>query len=104
MQLSPSQVNRFYGVWFSLLRFVNRERALINESLLSGVGVNPHDAIVVRDVLWSDDKLLEAFVKTNPEMLSADDLEIARTWRWRVEDTFFVIKHLKKYSVFVSSE
>lgn len=104
MQLSPSQVNRFYGIWFAMLRFVNKERKLIKDSLLSGVGVEPNDAIIVRDVLWSDNRVLDAFIKANPENLSPDDLEIARSWRWRVEDTFFVTKHLKKYSVFISSE
>lgn len=84
MHLSPNQVNKFYSIWFSLLRFVNSERKLINESLLSGVGVEPQDAIIVRDVLWSDNKLLDAFIKTNPEELATADLEIARSWRWRV--------------------
>jgi hypothetical protein len=66
--------------------------------------VNPNDAIVVRDALWSDVSLLDSFIRQNPAGLSPQDVEVARTWRWRVQDTFMVIKHLKKYSIFISTE
>lgn len=104
MQLTPSQAQRFYGIWFPLLRFVNQKKMVIKESLLLRESLNPNDAAVVRDVLWSDDRLLNEFVSTNPAGLPDADLIVAESWRRRVTDTFFVVKHLKKYSVLVAAD
>lgn len=103
MQLDPSQVSRFYEIWFPLLRFVNSQRKLLNDSRLKGAW-NPADAAILRDALWTDDKLLDSFVQRNPANLSEDDLGIVRSWRRRVAGTFLIVKHLKKYSVFVSND
>ncbi len=104
MQLTPPQVNRFYGIWFPLLRFVNQKRKVIDETLLRTESLNPNDAAVVRNSLWSDDRLLEDFVCENPAALSDADLAVVKSWRFRVSGTFLVVKHLKKYSVLVSGE
>jgi hypothetical protein len=72
-----------------------------NSSLI-GRFVDPNDAIVVRDALWSEIGLLENFVRLNPAGLPQADLEIARTWRRKIQDTFMLTKHLKKHSIFIS--
>jgi hypothetical protein len=77
---------------------------LIDDSLLLGNSVDPNNASVVRDALWADNSLLDSFIRQNPAGLPPQDLELVRTWRWRVQNTFLVVKHLKKYSIFISSE
>ncbi len=104
MQLTTSQAQRFYGIWFPLLRFANQKRRVIKESLLLGESLNPTDAAIVREVLWSDDRLLEEFVRRNPARLPDADLRVVESWRWRVAGRFLVVKHLKKYSVLISGE
>ena len=102
MQLTPSQVSRFYGIWFPLMRFVNSKKKIVSASLLKEP-VNPADILPVRDALWADDSLLEMFARENPAHLSSEDLTVTRSWRTRVEDTFYVVKHLKKHSIFLTN-
>lgn len=104
MQLAPAQVTRFYQIWFSLLRFANTKRRVVDQSLLLGESLNPNDAGLVRDVLWSDDQLLQDYIRENPSKLSDTDLAVVQSWRWRVSGSFLVVKHLKKYSVMISNE
>jgi hypothetical protein len=101
MQLTPSQVSRFYGIWFPLLKFVNSKKKVVSPSLFKEP-INPADILPVRDALWADDSLLEMFARENPAALSSENLAIVRSWRSRVEDTFYVVKHLKKYSIFLT--
>lgn len=83
---------------------MNTKRKLIDDSLLRSGSVDPNNAVVVRDALWDNVSLLDSFIRENPAGLPSQDLEVARTWRWRVQGTFLVVKHLKKYSIFISSE
>lgn len=104
MQLTSDQTMRFYHIWFSLLRFTNQKRKIVKEALLLKESLNPNDAALVRDVLWSDDRLLEEFVRENPVGLCDADIAVVRSWRRRVSGRFLVVKHLKKYSILVSGE
>ena len=44
----------------------------------------------------------DAYVAENPAELSEADLAIVRGWRHRVAGTFYVMKHLRRHSLFVS--
>jgi hypothetical protein len=102
MRLSDTEVKRFYHIWQPLLTFVNRERRL-----LPGVEVwdDDHplaaeDAKVLRDALWADDGLRERFLSHNPAGLDDADLKLVDSWQHRVAGRFFILKHLKKHSIF----
>jgi hypothetical protein len=106
MRLPPSEVERFYAIWLALISFVNQQRQVVPERL----GVDPsepwdaQDVAKIRDVLWADDALREAFIAQNPAGLSAEDLAIVASWQHRRAGAFYVLRHLKKYSVFLSAE
>jgi hypothetical protein len=70
----------------------------------SSKGWDPQDVAQVRDVLWADVGLREAFIAQNPAGLSAADLAIVASWQHRRAGAFVGLRHLKKYSVFLSSE
>jgi hypothetical protein len=59
------------------------------------------DAKALRDVLWEDDSLRQRFVLDNPAHLPTSDLELVFSWANRVQGSFFVVRHLKRYSVFM---
>jgi hypothetical protein len=46
----------------------------------------------------------EAFIAENPAGLPAADLALTASWRDRVAGQFFILRHLKKYSVFLAQE
>ena len=67
-----------------------------------GASVSPSVAVLVRDALWENDELLEAFVAENPAQLSQDDLSLVESWKLRVAGNFFIFRHLKKHTVFLN--
>ena len=71
--LDRREVRRFYNLWFLLLHYVDQERKLISAfpSQWSNAGVDPPDAMTLRDALWADGALREAFIVGNPAHLSA---------------------------------
>jgi hypothetical protein len=107
MNLPSHEVNRFYRIWFPLLYFVNQQRQLVStfpSTWGNNVSVEPSVAVTLRDALWADDTLREAFIVQNPAKLSPIDLALVASWQHRVAGKFFVFRYLKKYTVFLSGE
>jgi hypothetical protein len=105
MRLSADQVRRFYGIWMPLLTFVNRERNLLPhvKTWTESAPLAGEEAAVLRDALWKEDPLLDAFLAQNPAGLGAGDLALAASWKNRISGQFFIFRHLKKHSIFLKS-
>jgi hypothetical protein len=103
MHLNESEVERFYSIWFPLLHFVNQRRRVVPEfpKVWRDAHVPPGVAVPVRDALWQDDALREAFILENPARLSQNDLALVESWKYRIEGSFFIFRHLKTYSIFM---
>jgi hypothetical protein len=104
MRLSFEQVERFYRMWFALLRFVNDQRQIISDFPVSGEegALPPPDEMLLRNALWTDETLLEQFIAMNPAALSSSDLAIVESWRYRKAGGFYILRALKAYTVFLS--
>jgi hypothetical protein len=102
--LPPQQTQRFYRIWFALLHYVNKQRHLSsNFPDFPGVGnIRPDDAIQLRNALWDDDALREAFIADNPAGLPPEDLALVASWQHRLAGNFFIVRYLKKYTVFLT--
>src|SRR5690348_748520 len=106
MRLSPEQVEHFYAIWKPLILFVN-ERLRLEPALLGARGDEPWDpqkVYTVRQALWADDALREAFIAENPARLSPADLAIVDSWRHRAAGMFCIYRHLKKYSLLIKDD
>jgi hypothetical protein len=103
VQLNPEEVRRFYAIWQPLISFVNRRLRLAPSMLRPGFDDlwDPNEVKKIRDAMWADDSLREAFVAENAAALSPADLAIVDSWKVRKAGKFFLVKHLKKYSVLV---
>ena len=106
MQLLPHQIERFYRIWFALFHYVNEQRQLVPTlpDVPTEGSISPPDAFKLRNALWADDTLRERFIATNPAGLSAADLAVVESWRYRLAGTFFIVRHLKKYTVFLMDQ
>jgi hypothetical protein len=104
MHLSRNEVERFYRIWFPLLYYVNQKRQLVDyfPSAWGKASVEPSAAVTLRDALWADDALRETFIAENPAKLAPADLALVASWKYRVVGDFFVLRYLKKYTVFLS--
>jgi hypothetical protein len=103
MHLNPSEVARFYNIWFPLLYYVNQHTTGVPNfpEKWGDASVAPAVALPVRDALWQRDDLREAFIAENPAQLSASDLALVESWKHRVAGKFFIFRHLKKYSILI---
>jgi hypothetical protein len=104
MQLRPDQTARFYRIWFPLLHYVNEQRQLTTtfpDTPEEG-SITQNDALQLRDALWADDELREKFIAENPAGLPPADLAVVASWQYRLTGQFFIVRHLKKYTVFLS--
>ena len=106
MRLSAQDTERFYSIWWPLLRYVNAQRHIVpelpvapGERSLSG-----QEAHQIRNALWESDEMREAFIAENPANLPAADLAIVVSWSDRVEGEFFIFRYLKQYTVFLNRE
>ena len=106
MILTPRDTERFYTIWFPLLHFVNERRGLVPyfPATYGPHSVSPDDAAKLRDALWADDALREAFVAENPAGLGPADLALVASWSTRVSGDFYFFRQLKKYAVFIPQD
>jgi hypothetical protein len=103
MILPRHEMERFYTVWFPLLYYVNQRRQLLPDfpATYGPNSVSPNDAAKLRDALWADDSLREAFIAENPAGFAAADLALVASWKTRVSGDFYVFRQLKKYAVLI---
>lgn len=78
---------------------------------IKNLDVNPQtgsisipDALKLRNKLWEKEALLDQFIAENPAGLPPEDLALAASWHRKLAGTFYIFRHLKKYSVFISEE
>lgn len=106
MNLSSRDNGRFYGIWLPLLHYVNVQRQLVAHVPLAPCpeGMKLEDIRQLRKALWEDDALREGFIAENPARLSDADLEMVASWRYRVAGPFYILRYLKKHTVFLTKQ
>lgn len=107
MQLPPEQTARFYRIWVAVLHFVNDQMHLVPAFPPSeeSNGLLPlSDELQLRNALWADDGLRERFINANPAGLSSANLAVIASWRYRRAGSFYIMRALKKYTVFLSED
>lgn len=106
MKLTTQEVQRFYHIWFNLLNYVNEKRNLVPTFAASwrAKSISPDEAVSLRDALWKDDSLREAFILENPLGLAATDLDLVKSWQHRVSDNFFITQYMKNHAVFIADD
>ena len=104
MILPPHETERYYRIWWALLNYTNAQRQIIRDLPVITIqtGLVVKKAVQIRDALWKDDSVREQFIAENPANLQPADLDIVRSWQHRLSGDFFILKHLKKYSVLLS--
>lgn len=103
MRLSPSDVELFYKLTYALHCFVNRKRTVVQDiATPEALRELPFEQKVrIRDALWENADLIDAFVRENPFDLPGEELEIVRTWSHFVRGRFILLSYQKKYAVFL---
>src|SRR5208282_663186 len=102
----PHELGLLFRLHRTIMFFVNQRLKAIRNKLTSPeefAALSPQVRLKVRDALNANLELIQSFVDENPAHLTADELDIVRSWRHLVHGKFYVFRELKKYTVFLST-
>jgi hypothetical protein len=107
MQIPEKEGRLFYDLFVKLLLLTN-DRLDIVPGLATFdefMGMPVADRIRVRDALYEHPEFFDEFLKDGDLSASEDAAELVAGWRdHRLTGSFYVFRHLKKHTVFLSTE
>ncbi len=106
MTLPPADGKLFFELMWKLQYYVNRKHGFHKNvsSLEEYADLPTEKKLKARDELWKDTTLIETYARENPDALPADELEIIRKWKNSIKGRFFILRHLKKGSIFIGND
>ena len=105
MILDPDDRERFYKLHKALILFVNQRLEIVEAPTASSktiVALPPDQRLKVRDALVENTSLIDEFVEENPFDFAPEELDVVRSWKHLVAGEFYVLRFLKKYTVFLT--
>ncbi len=106
MKLLKEDTDLFFNLMWKLQFYVNQQRQILPgvNSLEDYMSLSSEDKLRVRDTLWGNPDLIDAYVRDNPDGLSAEELDIIQKWKRFVAGTFQIFRFLKKHTIFIGGE
>ena len=103
MKLNNEDAKLFYGLFFPLLDYVNREYHILPEEDYFEQGmIDPQDAAEVAHFLWERTWIIDDYL--NEAEISEEHKEIIKSWKRCIVGRFIIERHLKKGSIFISTD
>lgn len=105
MVLSDSDRVLFYRLYWGLLFFVSRQlKSMPQPATPDDIGHGPPaDWVTLRNSLYEHPELFDQYAAANPDRLAPDELAIVQSWRGFIRGTFFILRYLRKYAVFLDT-
>jgi hypothetical protein len=106
MMLSTEDTDRFYRFFRSVLAFTNRQLKITGagDTIEAVRRLLMAEALKVRNALYDKPELLDRYLEQNPDQFTDEDVKIIRSWRQRISGDFFIVRHLKAYTIFMSKK
>ena len=106
--LSRSEKELFYKSWYTLIWSINQKHKIVPafKKPIYGERVNEEPFIAIRPKLWKNPQWIDEFLcETKKHKINEIEAEILKGWRKNfIKKQFIVVKHLEKYSVFMTFE
>lgn len=105
MNLSQEDAALFFKLmWAVQFNFNQRFKITPSAPSVEAYAKLPQEAkLKVRAALYEQIGWLDTFVSDNPAGLSPDELQIVARWKGFVTGDFYILKFLKRHTIFVSS-
>lgn len=106
MTLAPEDGKLFFELMWKLQFYVNQKRGFHTNvsSMPEYANLPTEKKLKARDALWENPELIESYVENNPDALPPDQLQIVQKWKGFIKDSFFILRHLRKGSIFISKD
>lgn len=103
MNLPEKDVNRFFKLYHGLLFYVNKRYAVIKLLKKPGdiFGAPLDDVMNLKEKLYANPEVIDAYAKENPLGFSSQDLDIIRSWKNFVKGEFLIMSYKKNYTIFL---
>ena len=106
MNLEPKEVELYYHLLHNLMVYVNhRHKILKGLDQIDDVKKFSLDELVkVREKLFENPQLIDAFVEKNPPDFNQEELNIVKSWKYFKKGQFIILKCLKNYAIFLDDK
>ena len=106
MKLSKQDADLFFELMWALQYFVNQKLRLLStiKTLEEYIACSTEEKMKVRQALYEQPELIDAFIDENPRQFSEDKLEVLKRWKQYIAGDFYIERMLKKYTIFISSD
>lgn len=105
MQLSQSEADYFFSLFKPLLVYTN-QKFQINSGIKKPEDVEKcpfEDTVKIRGTLYQNIELFDNFIQDNLQTLSTEDISVVQSWKGFIQSKFFIFRHLKKYTTFLTA-
>lgn len=106
MNLPKKDVDLFYKLELPLLFYTNQKYNLFPElkSVEELKEANMQNCSKINDKLFDNPETINEFINDNSSNYSKEEIDIIKSWNNFIKGTFYIVKHLKKYSIFMSAK
>src|SRR4030042_5173071 len=103
MKLIREDGDLFFKLMWCLQFFVNQQLRIWPDvqSVKEYAALSTPGKAKVRDALWENSKLINAYLELNPDHLSSLEQEIVCKWQRFIDDTFHIFRFFKKNTIFI---
>jgi hypothetical protein len=105
MKLPKEDVALFYKLNWSLMFYANQKYQIFKG--LNTPDFKDKEPEKIRELhykLYSHPELIDSFIAENPFKFNQEELNIIKSWKNSVKDRFFIVSHLKNYTVILKPE
>lgn len=108
MTISREDAQLFFELFLPLLDFTNKKCNAVNqdetctERFEQSKAIDIGNALYIAEILWANDHLIDEYLEE--AVLDAECREIVSSWKRHITGRFILERHLKKGSVFISTD
>lgn len=106
MRLPEKDLELFFKLYPALLLYANQQLKVIEGATTPNTfkGLSLEEQVEVRDALFDKPSIINSFAAENPFKFTREELEIVSGWRHHVRGTFYLVRYLKRYAVFLDEK
>ncbi len=106
MRISEKAADLFFELTWSLQFFANQKLKILPDikNLQTYIDCKLEKKMQVRNALYKNIDLIDAYNKENPDNFSKDKLAMVTQWKNFLSGDFYIERLLKKHAIFISSK